>query len=852
MNWAQEKGLSTRIAQLPGVLAGPILRQVTATSVTVWFALRMKATVTVTIYQALPNSTSTGETIKYQVISDFNNPVKEPTTALGSNLHVVAVTTPVPAPGMVEGNIYAYDAVFAWDVGDLGHDLSTATGKPQAIGTVAGAFSYPPYTRPTFCIPPKDLNKLKIIHGSCRKPHGEGTDALAYLDQMILDTAKDPVARPHQLLLTGDQIYADDVADVLLLMLTDAGKTLLGWEEKMPFGVFPQPTDATDLPTHVRGSLLKAVEFTSDDLKSHLLFLGEFLSMYLFAWSDTLWPQELPVAGDVLDSMLNVIKILPAEQLEIMFDQSERNSIKVFQTSLPDVRRALANIPSYMICDDHEVTDDWNMTRRFCDRIYGTTVGIRVVQNALVAFSVCQAWGNRPDQFKSTTTPGGSLLKTLADVSAAAGASAAYDRASDALQKIVGIHPPASIRAKQRVYHEGNSTPGPNGPVNSDSLRFDFRIEGAGHLILVTDTRTWRAYPSKSGDDGHADFLMDPELALQLYVDPQRPLDDRLLIVVLTTNAPPIRSFRFAAANPYVVDALKHPGETAQEAFEAFLVTSDVAGMTDLIAQINKTPIRGKARSVYEEDLYDSWDFPSSPFDRLILQLDALLKKQGQTQQMILLSGDVHASFASRLTCWSGDGTGAQSTPRLVVAQLVASALKNQKRDTIAQQKDGYMYIPINLKTVTRAKGTDVFPFNFEPEFFARNNVSAPPDAPDRRYRLDYLVASETGQNPPHPIQVSDSDHLANYKNAALAQLALDNSGGAPRQIIGHNNIAELTFIWNAGVKRVYHTLHWRDAVTNDDGTLSKTATGYWTRYDVSLNLDDPDFGPYPSPKKGG
>jgi hypothetical protein len=31
-----------------------------------------------------------------------------------------------------------------------------------------------------------------------------------------------------------------------------------------------------------------------------------------------------------------------------------------------------------MICDDHEFTDDWNMTRRFCQGVYGGDLGVRV------------------------------------------------------------------------------------------------------------------------------------------------------------------------------------------------------------------------------------------------------------------------------------------------------------------------------------------------------------------------------------------------------------------------------------------------------------------------------------------
>ena len=72
----------------------------------------------------------------------------------------------------------------------------------------------------------------------------------------------------------------------------------------------------------------------------------------------------------------------------------------LFRQDLQDVRRMLANIPSYMICDDHEVTDDWNMTRDTCKSLYGRPLGLRVTQNALVAYSLCQHWGNVPEVFE--------------------------------------------------------------------------------------------------------------------------------------------------------------------------------------------------------------------------------------------------------------------------------------------------------------------------------------------------------------------------------------------------------------------------------------------------------------------
>ena len=60
---------------------------------------------------------------------------------------------------------------------------------------------------------------------------------------------------------------------------------------------------------------------------------------------------------------------------------------------MSEVRRALANIPTYMIFDDHDVTDDWNATLDVCRSMYSKPLGLRVMQNALTAYALCQHWG---------------------------------------------------------------------------------------------------------------------------------------------------------------------------------------------------------------------------------------------------------------------------------------------------------------------------------------------------------------------------------------------------------------------------------------------------------------------------
>lgn len=86
---------------------------------------------------------------------------------------------------------------------------------------------------PSFTVPPEEVEAARIVHGSCRKPHGEGADMLASLDRYRRSAGHhaDMSKRPHLLLLTGDQIYADDVDPILLRVIHDASSTLLEWDE---------------------------------------------------------------------------------------------------------------------------------------------------------------------------------------------------------------------------------------------------------------------------------------------------------------------------------------------------------------------------------------------------------------------------------------------------------------------------------------------------------------------------------------------------------------------------------------------------------------------------------------------
>src|SRR5262249_43199109 len=90
-------------------------------------------------------------------------------------------------------------------------------------------------------------------------------DGLAWVDDIILawrtgtatETGLDARVRPHQLFLTGDQIYADDVSSVMLPMLNRVGNTLIGGSvgpELLPTRYRRAPRRSTTTPRRRRTS----------------------------------------------------------------------------------------------------------------------------------------------------------------------------------------------------------------------------------------------------------------------------------------------------------------------------------------------------------------------------------------------------------------------------------------------------------------------------------------------------------------------------------------------------------------------------------------------------------------------
>jgi hypothetical protein len=823
------------------VLAGPILRDVTPTSVTVWLAMRVGATVVLTVKDEQNVQCMRGQ---------------QRSISIGRNLHIVAIAaTPLdPAKTLSEGFVYQYDLAFNFD-GNFSCNLSVATNNAK--------LAYPPWTLPSFSLPPRDLNSLRLIHGSCRKVGGEGKDMLAVLDDLIQQSAPNAYARPHQLFLTGDQIYADDVTDPMRMVITDAADALLEWQEVLPAArAAGGPNTASNLSPARRFGALTLAGFTSDDLRAHLMSLGEYLAMYLFAWSDVLWPPSLPTIDDVLtevgkDTVSVFIRAATPPDRNEWRSRDKIQAILTYleecRSTLSKVRCALANVPSYMIFDDHEVTDDWNMTRQFCDGVYGADLGRRVVQNALVAYSLCQHWGNVPQDFLTSQTvsegmplPPGFNLLGLVDTPNPTAADAFnskaddYVRLSPALCSILSVHDAAALssRADHAVFHD-----------DSGALRYNFTVTGPSHQVIVTDTRTWRSYPRSAWDmfkyDGThllTKNAQTDQFNQQIRTAPAPSTADGITFVVVTTNAPPVQPIRSATRHDMATNALAH-----------------------------------------NPDIYEAWDLPSPSFDRLLVALTDRLPLDASGQQhtgaVILLSGDVHMSFASRILYRATARFEDDVQPRgaaAVIAQLVASSFKKQTDDTIGFHRDGYFHTPKKLLQVTirHELAEGYVGWNFPAG--TRNTVGTTPMGPsisaitidketvdvtrgeplkDRpnsnmidltvkphyRYRLDYLLPDEqVFQLPVSPIGDMPPGSTPDQRKAAartysdVVKSYQKYNKDHPPVVVGLNSLSEIKLAWGTpDTRTVQHIVRWLPP----QGSNVRLTT-YTVRLDVNAPTD--------------
>lgn len=382
------------VPPLPLVLAGPVLRRVQAHEAALWLA----------------TSAPCGLRIRLHGADGRERPSRTHTHTLraGTRLHLHLVRV-VPEAAFEPGSTIGYRVLLAQ--GDS-HPLDDSAFEDSTDA----ALCHRGHGTPFFRYEPR---VHALLHGSCRKPHhrqpGDGlARADAHLAQLLAapESAAPELGEcwPTALVMSGDQVYCDDVAGPMLRaihMLAEAlglpDEVLAGADEaglqrasdlaRHPQGLYgraallPRTRESSALLDLFFGGVRKPV-FTTVNAHNHLITLAEVLAMYLLVWSPLPWPGLLalpPPPG--LDEALRARW------------QREHAALASFVQGLGPARRLLAHVPVAMVFDDHDISDDWNLSREWEEAAYGHPFSRRVIGNALVGYLLGQAWGNRPEAF---------------------------------------------------------------------------------------------------------------------------------------------------------------------------------------------------------------------------------------------------------------------------------------------------------------------------------------------------------------------------------------------------------------------------------------------------------------------
>ena len=353
-------------------------------------------------------------------------------------LHVVCVQATPDAASLTPNTRYVYDVKLGAADGDDGtpapagrslftndviRESGTAARQLLTYAEAGGPML------PSFVVPPDDVDDLRLLHASCRKPHGKGPDALA-----IGDTIVAPLDRGPRRARTSCSSAATRSTPT-----TSPMRAAVHDPATRPTALGCASSSSRSRAAHEdrrRAQARRAREASSrrtpasrpTTADSHLLTFAEYALMYVFAWSDALWPATVAGHPELHDRARRRVAASarttssptrPAAQPKRPRHQTtrddgsgdERPHLERSTTALPAVRRLLANVadadglrrprdhrrlePQPRVDPAHPGSREGGP-----DGDQGPTALARaVLRNGLVAYAIFQAWGNTPEQF---------------------------------------------------------------------------------------------------------------------------------------------------------------------------------------------------------------------------------------------------------------------------------------------------------------------------------------------------------------------------------------------------------------------------------------------------------------------
>ncbi|HEY6528690.1 MAG TPA: hypothetical protein VIZ65_08340 [Cellvibrionaceae bacterium] len=374
---------------LPVVLAGPIVRRAEKNAIWIWICTSKSVNLEIftfdnTVVGAKPTGRGSSTTI-----------------VVGENCYVHLIKIlPFELTFLNHQKIYydirehTEDAKFAsfgtWSI-ESWVALNSITIASEKLPSIALNYNTPSSDKP-----------LRGFFSSCRKAGGEGKDAIGLAKAIWAkgQTTGKEFSPYHLNLMIGDQIYADDVRDSIFQCVRKLASRLMGFEESF---VCDQGTINSATGQEKRKSILRKLEFTSDT-DNHCVLFGEYIALYCLCFSSKKLDDDFaePAIGSYIK-----------RQFDTVFKSTENYRFEKWMEGKENLRFIFANVPTYFMLDDHEVTDDWNLNQNWKDKIKHIQPMADIIRHALTGYFLFQGWGNQPESY--TNEQCSSISKRLFD-----------------------------------------------------------------------------------------------------------------------------------------------------------------------------------------------------------------------------------------------------------------------------------------------------------------------------------------------------------------------------------------------------------------------------------------------------
>lgn len=981
------------------ILSGPIVRRVTPSEVCIWVALKSAAKIELTVWRGMILCDANGE-IDEEPISSTS----QDTIQIGKSLHLAVARISLPEEKLLTwGQIYAYNLKFTTE-DDNSKDLKSLNlldviDKKTKYTTL----SYQADQLPSFALPADDIQNLKILYGSCRNNDNLFEDALSFADDIIKENLEDPLKRPQQLFLAGDQIYADSVVGVLLQHLIEFGNQILDQKETLPTtwegtgGKKRWPADPIHFPAFIRRRLIDSeARFTSGDNANHLISFGEFASMYLAVWSDETWPQDIEGMKS-FEEVINAITAVPEnygtifrrnlfdertgkkevfedaimqKSLEFLFGISEKeilrallsgkgtedqenqaknilksfydsigaseekqkitefieylkdwigpfypkrnkeneevpdkskDKLKILKQTLPNVRRALANISTFMIFDDHEITDDWNLNPSWRDRVFTSPLGKAIVRNGMMAYALFQDWGNQADRYNrkghffeldtalAEEFNTGQLTETLKTAFTEKGVTLDSEKVVVKL-----LHTDEWLLQNSETRDEFIIRKYKKNPNEDEEI---LKVLGNPHAHLLS--KIAQLFTEENNDialkEDHIDFLF----GLDFHHRVQGPAGGRQQ---LPDNRSPLVKWHYTYEGPkHKVLVIDNRTRRSYVDFNGAPGNLSFNGMKDLIPEnpspkedevlfvVSPLPVLGP--SVLDEliaplayrvfdlkehfgggealksgmkgtnpDAIEAWIFDP-------VSQEELLKRLAPYKKIIILSGDVHYSSSQRLCYWTKGNEKAVAC----FAQLTSSGIRNIMPSYIQKASQHFLTAQKIIRQNLRAERigwhnhktppapltfSDKSKVSFLNEKLNKSPVIIPVNGwpkdtkfgrePDWSWRIENMVDDRKESERPlttqiDPLEETD-DVMKNLQKIAIRHIAQAKKVNSTRQILFKSNLGMVTFEQPQG--EALHVLHILYAVPIEGKPDTIQTKEVFTLHKIPLQASEAEKAP--------